>query len=92
MLCTRFWSQTTLFQADFAGHFGCLLYLSLWDLDTSPQVTIYSYIPHIMDSPTSQVDSMCSFCNGDRRLSPVRVGTSILLYNPIPSVDKPFWI
>ena len=72
--------------------FACLVFgvcLNLCDLDTSPQVMIYSYISHIMDSPTSQVDSTCSSGNGDRTLSPVRVGTLILMHNPISSADKP---
>ena len=72
--------------------FKGLLHLNLWDLDASPQVTIYSYIPRILDNPTSQVDSTCSSSYGDPGLLPVRVGTLILMYNPIPSVDKPIWI
>ena len=42
-----------------------------------------------MDSPTSEVDSMCSSCQGGCRLPPVKLGTFILTQNLIPSVDKP---
>ena len=70
--------------------FKGLLHLNLWDLDTWPHITICSYIPHILNNPTSQVDSMCSFFYGDPELSPV--GTSILMHNPILNVDKPIWI
>lgn len=45
-----------------------------------------------MDSPTSEVDSMCSSCQGGCRLPPVTLGTFILTQNLIPSVDKPVLI
>ena len=72
--------------------FKGLLNLSLWDIDTPPQVTIYSYIAHILDNPTSQVDSTCSSFYINPGMSPVRFGTLILMHNPIASVDKPIWI
>ena len=72
--------------------FKGLLHLNLWYLDTSPLVTIYSYIPHILDNPTGRVDGTCSSFFVDPGLSPIRVGTSILMHNPISSVDKPIWI